>query len=139
MSMKKTYSSPLGICNIIFSVAVILLTVKLFPEAGSFLRAVLLLLCLAFPVIQPLGIFMRARLLADSVPEDLTIETRKSGLLVKAGELCELVGYNKIKKVISTGDCVILNVGGQKGYFLFNRVMGDKKEAFTEYIKSQMV
>ncbi|MCR5585590.1 MAG: YcxB family protein [Lachnospiraceae bacterium] len=139
MCMRETYSLPLGICNIVFFIAAVLLTVKFYGNASAVVRALLIIMCLGFPVIQPVCIFGRALKLARMMPEDMTIETTKSGLLVKVGEASELVAYNKIKKVISTRDCLILNLGGRNGYFLFNRVLGNKKEEFTKFITSKTV
>ncbi len=138
MSMKKTYKSPLGICNIVFFAALVLVTVKMFGEAGPFLRALLLILCLAFPVIQPLSIYLRAAALARMIPENMTLETVKDGLIVRVGEQSELIPYSRISRLVCADDCVIIYVGGQHGYFLFNRVMGDRKEEFVRFIKSKM-
>jgi hypothetical protein len=139
MCMRETYSLPLGICNIVFFVAAVLLTVRFYGNASAVVRALLVCMCLVFPVIQPVCMFGRASKLAHMLPDDMTIETTKTGLLVRVGEASELVDYNKIKKIISTRDCLIINVGGRNGYFLFNRVLGDKKEEFFEFIKSKTV
>ena len=138
MSMKKTYSSPLGICNIVFFAAVVLLTLKMFGDAGPFLRAVLLILCILIPVIQPLSVHVRSAALARMIPEGLTIETQSSGLLVTAGEKSETITYDRISRIVADKDCVVLYVGARSGYFLFNRVMGGQKEAFVDHIKSHM-
>ncbi len=139
MSMKKTYRSPIGICNIVLFVAAVLMTVKFFGKADDIVRVLLLLLSLLIPVIQPVCIFFRSADLARMIPKDMTMETTDNGILVKVGELSELVGYNKIKNIIDTGDCLVISVGGRNGYFLFNRVLGDKKEDFIKFIKSKTV
>ncbi len=138
MSMKKTYTSVIGVCNLVFLAAMILMTVRFYGEASDGLRCIMLFMCIIIPILQPMGIYLRARNLAHMIPEDMTIETCCSGLMVRVGEAFELVGYEKIKKVICNDDCLILAVGGGNGYFLFNRVLGDRKEAFTKYIKSRM-
>ncbi len=139
MSMKKTYSSPTGMCNIVFFAAAVMLTVRFYGEAGDIGKGLLIMLCLLIPVVQPIGVFLRARRLAGMVPKDMTIETEKNGLMVRVGEMSELVSYSRIKKVIDMRDCVILSLGGQSGYFLFNRVLGDRRKDFLDFIKEQMV
>ncbi len=139
MSMKKTYRSPLGICNLVFFIAVLLMTFKFFGNASDGIRCILIFLCLLIPVIQPFCVYMRAKTLAGMMPEDMTIETDKTGLLVRVGDRAEIVSYSRIKKVIDTGDCLVLNVGGRNGYFLFNRVMGDQKDGFIKFLRSQTV
>lgn len=139
MTMKKIYRSPIGIINIVFCAALVAATIRLFGNAGPVLRSILVILCLAFPVLQPLAMYIRSSGIARSVPEDLTIETCDHGLLVRTGGASELIGYKRIGRIVSDSDCVILFVGGRNGYFLFNRVLGDRKKDFTEFIKSKMV
>ena len=138
MSMKKTYRSPLGICNIVFFIAAVLLTVKFFGNAGPLAQAAMVFMCLIIPVIQPLGVYLRSKNYALAIPKGMTLETCEHGILVRVGELSDLVGWNKISKVIDTGDCVILKLSGGTGYFLFNRVLGDRKKKFIDYINRQI-
>ena len=139
MCMRETYTLPLGICNIVFFVAVVLMTVKFYADADTVVRGLLVIMCLVFPVIQPFCVYRRAVGLSRSMPKDMTMETTEKGLLVRVGELSETVDYSKIKKVMTTRDCLIINVGGRNGYFLFNRVLGDRKEEFAEFLKSKTV
>ena len=138
MSMKKTYRSPLGICNIVLFAASVLLTVKFYKAAPPLAQAGLILLCLLVPVIQPLGIFFRARDYARAIPQGLTLEAGNNGIKVSAGDRSEHIGWNKVSKVIDTGDCVVLKLAGGSGYFLFNRILGDKRRSFIDYANRQI-
>ena len=138
MSMKKTYSSPLGVCNIVFFIAAVLLTVKFFSVASPLAQAFMILMCLLIPVVQPVGVYFRAKSYALAIPRDLTIGAGRDGIHVETGEKTEQVAWSKVSKVIDTGDCVVLKLEGGTGYFLFNRVLGDKRKSFIDYVNRQI-
>ena len=60
MSMVRTYRSFLGVINIVFTVSMIAMTVKLWPGSEDFFRVMEILCCLIFPVFQPLAIWGRS-------------------------------------------------------------------------------
>ena len=138
MYMKKVYSSPIGVCNAVFFLAVLFTTVKLYGDLSDWARAMFIFACLIFPLIQPFGVYMNSRSLAGSVPDDMSIETCKEGLLVRVGEQAELVSYSRIKRVVSTHDCVIINTAEGRGYVLFNKVLGDQKDNFTRFLSGKV-
>ncbi len=138
MSMKKTYRSPLGVCNIIFFAAAVLLTLKFYKTASPLVQAGLMLMCLIIPVFQPLGVFFRAREYAFAIPQGLTLAAGNDGILVEAGGQSERIGWNKVSRVIDTGDCVVLKLAGGSGYFLFNRILGDQRRSFIDYANRQI-
>ncbi len=139
MSMKKTYKSPLGVCNIIFFIASLLLTLKFFSGASPLARALMLFMCLLIPVIQPLGIYLRSKSYAMAIPPSLILEARNTGIYVEAGEKSDHITWNKVFNIFDTGDCVVLKLIGGNGYFLFNRILGDRREAFIDYVKEQIL
>ncbi len=137
LSMKLTYTSPLGVCNIVVFAAALFATIKLYPDLNEVFRGVMIFLCLLFPVVQPLGIYMRSKKHAAAMPKDMTMEATANGLLVHVGEKSEVVDYAKIKGIKDTGDCLVIRLGGGTGFCLFNRVMGDQKSDFIEYLKKK--
>lgn len=57
LSMYYTYGSLVGLCNIIFTVAVIVMGVSRWPELSGLMRALVLLCGLLFTVIQPIAVY----------------------------------------------------------------------------------
>ena len=53
LTMRQTYHSMAGMCNLVFTVAMILLTAKFWSQSGEVLQVLMLIGCLLFPVIQP--------------------------------------------------------------------------------------
>ena len=57
LSMYTTYHSFLGVCNIVFAVAMFLLAFRFFGHSTWVVRIILIGLCMIFPVFQPLGTY----------------------------------------------------------------------------------
>lgn len=138
LSMRKTYKSPLGICNIVFTVAAILLTLRFFSVASAWVRPVLILMCMIFPVFQPLSVYFRAGNLASGIPKGLTLDINDDGILVSVGSQSETIEWRRVKALIDNKDMLILAVDGNNGYFLTNRVLKDNREAFKKYVDSKL-
>ena len=49
LTMRQTYRSMAGMCNLVFTVAMILLTAKFWIQSGEVLQVVMVLGCLLFP------------------------------------------------------------------------------------------
>ena len=61
LTMRQTYRSMAGMCNLVFTVAMILLTAKFWSQSGEVLQVLMLIGCLLFPVIQPAAIYAKVR------------------------------------------------------------------------------
>ena len=59
LTMRQTYRSMAGMCNLVFTVAMILLTAKFWSQSGEVLQVLMLIGCLLFPVIQPAAIYAK--------------------------------------------------------------------------------
>ena len=85
LTMRQTYRSMAGMCNLVFTVAMILLTAKFWSQSGEVLQVLMLIGCLLFPVIQPAAIYAKARRQAAAVPQDVQLTFDEKGLLVTTG------------------------------------------------------
>lgn len=85
LTMRQTYRSMAGMCNLVFTVAMILLTAKFWSQSGEVLQVLMLIGCLLFPVIQPAAIYAKARRQAAAVPQDVRLTFDEKGLLVTTG------------------------------------------------------
>ena len=95
-------------------------------------------MCLLIPAVQPLGVYLRAKGYALAIPRGLVLEAGSEGLRVEAGERSDRIVWSRVSKVIDTGDCVVLKLAGGAGYFLFNRILGDKREEFIDYVNRKI-
>lgn len=138
MSMKKTYKSPIGVCNIVFTVAAVLLTIKFFANASELVQLLLVIMCLIFPVLQPLGVFFKARALSISIPKGLTLDIDDSGIQASLASQTDKIEWKRVDVLIDNKDMLIIKVDHSRGYFLTNRVLGEERAAFKKYVKSRL-
>ena len=92
LTMRQTYRSMAGMCNLVFTVAMILLTAKFWSQSGEVLQVLMLIGCLLFPVIQPAAIYAKARRQAAAVPQDvqLTFDEKEERDSICRGTGCGL-------------------------------------------------
>ena len=73
LSMYTTYHSFLGVCNIVFAVAMFLLAFRFFGHSTWVVRIILIGLCMIFPVFQPLGTYGYACRQLEELPKNLEL------------------------------------------------------------------
>ena len=134
MAMARTYRSLIGLVNVIFTVAMILLTVRFWPTASDLIRVLMVLGCILFPVIQPLAVYGNSVKQLEDLPKDMELLFNDGGVRVFVGEKSELLRWNRIKNAIKRSNMVVVMSDDSHGYMLTNRVLGDQKEEFYEYI-----
>jgi hypothetical protein len=137
LSIYFTYGSIIGVCNIIFTVAMILLSIKIWGDASSFVRMLLLFACCLFPIFQPIGIYTRAKKqAADS--KEIEISFDDTGIHVKSGEVSSDLEWKIIKKVSKKPNVIVIFSTTTHGFVLTNRVLGIQKEEFYNYVVSKI-
>lgn len=138
LSMRRTYSSLVGVCNIIFAVAMILLTVRFWDQVGDILQALLFLSCLIIPVIQPLCVYMKAKAQASVIPQGTELNFSEDGIQVTLGSEQQFIRWNKVRGVKKETGMVIVYTDDRHGYMLTNRIMGKEKDDFYNYLKAHI-
>ena len=138
LSMRRTYSSLVGMCNIIFAVAMILLTVRFWNQANDVVQALLFLACLIIPVIQPFCVYMKAKVQVSVIPQGTELVFEEDGIHVTLGSEQQFIRWNKVKGVRKEPGMVIVYTDVNHGYMLTNRVMGNEKEDFYNYVKAHI-
>lgn len=138
LSMRRTYRSLAGMCNIVFAVAMILLTLRFWNQANDVMQAVLFLACLLIPVIQPLGVYWKAKAQAAAVPQGTELLFTEDGIHVTLGNEKEFISWSKVKDIKKEAGMIIIFIGGGRGYMLTSRVLGSEKDDFYQYVKARI-
>ena len=138
LSMSRTYRSTAGICNIVFTVAMVLLAAKFWNQSGDVVQVILFLGCILFPVIQPIGVFMKARVQAALIPDDMRLLFDEEGLHVTVGQQHQDICWKHVTDVVRQAHLVIVFSDARHGYLLPDRVLGDRKESFLTFAKSKI-
>lgn len=136
LSMRRTYRSLVGMCNIVFGVAMILLTLKFFRQANDLVQALLFVGCLLIPVIQPVGVYLKAKAQASVIPQGTELTFNEDGIHVTLGEEREFIRWNKVKGVRKEGSMIIIYTDASHGYMLTKRVLGKERNAFYQHVKA---
>ena len=138
LSMNNIYHSIVGVYNAIMAVAIIALTVKFWSDMGAFLRGVLVLCCILFPILQPLLIYSRAAKQVSSLPKDMVIEINETGLHITGEDQKSHVSWNRVKKIILERGMIILAIESGKGYMLTDKVLGTQKNELIEFLQTKI-
>lgn len=138
LSMYHTYHSFIGVCNIVFGVAMFLLTFRFWNQVGDLLQTLLFLACLLIPVIQPLGVYLKAKTQTALIPQETELLFEEKGILVTLGDKNELIRWNRVKNVVRETGMIIIYTDERHGYMLTDKVLGSEKEAFYRDLKAHI-
>lgn len=138
LSMYGIYGSMLGLCNIIFTVAMILLTVKFWVNENNFIKILLIIAICLFTIIQPLAIYYRARKRVLQNSNDMEISFDDQGIHVKIENQTSDVKWNHVKGVIKRPSMIVVLSTNKHGFILTNKVLEKNKKAFYEDVISKI-
>ena len=133
-SMRGTYRSFAGIVNTVFTVAAIVMTIRLWGTVGTFMHGVCIFACLLFPLIQPLAIYGRCVKQLENARPDVELVINDKGLCVSCSGERQFLPWGRIYNAVKKRDMIILMSDETHGYMLSNRTLGDRKEDFFSYI-----
>jgi len=138
MAMVRTYKAAIGVVNIVFTVAMILLVFRFWKTAPDILRVLMIFGCLVFPVIQPLATYGMCVKQLENMPRDMELKFDDVGVHVSTGGQSELIRWNKVKNAIKRSNMIVVMSDDSHGYMLTNRVLGNEKEEFYNFLCSKI-
>ncbi|HHX59879.1 MAG TPA: YcxB family protein [Epulopiscium sp.] len=137
LAMYGTYGSLIGVCNIIFTVAMLLLTGKFWGDVGIPMKILLIIGICLFTVIQPLAIYRRAKKQIPEIPQEVEIGFDDHGVHIKTGDQNSKLKWKAIQGVSKKPTMIIIFSTQKHGFVLNNKVLGKEKRACYEYILSK--
>lgn len=138
LSMRHIYKSMVGVCNVIFAVAIVLLTAKFWNNVEPFLKGLLVFLCILFPIMQPLSVYMRAAKQVQALPQDMVLEIDETGLHITGDNQKSHMPWSRVRGLIKEKGMLILAVDGGRGYMLTDNILGSRKEALISFVESKI-
>lgn len=138
LSMYGIYGSMVGVCNIIFTVAMLLLSVKFWGSVNSILRILILVGIFLFTIIQPLAIYIRAKRQVSTVPQDMEIYFDDKGIHVKTLNQNSDLKWSTIKGVTRKPSMIIIFTTNKHGFIITNKMLGKEKDVFYNYVVSKI-
>ncbi|MGN9164378.1 YcxB family protein [Tissierellaceae bacterium HCP3S3_D8] len=138
LSMFGIYGSIIGVCNIIFTVAILLLATKFWEDVSRFIKILLIISISLFTVIQPIAVYIRAKRQIATVPQDMEIGFDDNGIHIKTSNQNSDLKWSTIKGVIKKPSMIIIFTTMKHGFIITNKMLGKQKETFYDYIVSQI-
>lgn len=138
LSMSRTYHSMVGVCNIVFTVAVIAATSQLIGKIHDLLEVLLLFGCFLFTVIQPTVVYLRSKAQVAGIPKDMEMLFDEKGLHVSVGEQRETIPWKKIRSIIEERNMIMVGCQAGHGYILTNRMLGEQREDFIKFAEQRI-
>ncbi|WP_349668643.1 YcxB family protein [Lacrimispora sp.] len=137
LSMYYIYGSMVGMCNLIFTAAVLTLTIVRWETSGNFFRICAVLGCCLFPIIQPLAVYGKAKK-QSSASQDIKIRFDDTGIHVGQGEGKQEISWNKIRRIAKKPSMILVFLNSTHGFVLPNRILKEEKNDFYAFLSSKM-
>lgn len=138
LSISSIYSSMLGLCNVIFTIAMILLTMKFWGTVNVGVKILLIFAISLFTIFQPIIVYYRAKKQVAMVPRDIEIGFDDRGVHVKIENQTSDLTWNQIKGVSKKPRLIVVLSTSTHGFILTNKVLGQQKEEFYTYVISKI-
>lgn len=138
LSMYGIYSSILGVCNLIFTVTMILLTFKFWEDASQVIRVILIFAICLFILIQPVAIYLKAEKQVLKLPGEIQIDFADAGVHVKIENQSSTLPWTSIKGITKRPGMLIIFSTAKHGFILNNKVLLGQKKPFYDYVVSKI-
>ena len=138
LSLVSMYRSMLGVINVIFTVSMILVTVRFWGDAGWTYRVPMLLGILAFPLLQPIAIYLRSRRIVSRLPQDLEMNIGPRGISIQGQNDSTFLAYSDLAAVKLVAGIIVIQTEGRRGYTLNRRVLGGKTQEVYDLLRKRI-
>jgi hypothetical protein len=136
--MVNYYRSFLGVCNLVFTISMILLAVRFWSDSTMGIRTLISAGILLFPVFQPVMIYFRSRRIVGRMPGEMEISFDESGITTSANGKNSHVDFSEVRSVVRIFNLMIIHTRSKQGFILSDRVVGDKRESLYNFIKENV-
>jgi hypothetical protein len=137
LSMYYIYGSMVGVCNVIFTAAIMTLTIVRWETSGNIFRVCAVLCCCPFPVIQPLAVFGKAKKQA-AASQDTLIKFDDMGIYVGQAGGRQEISWNKIRRIAKKPSMILVFLNSTHGFVLPNRILKEEKNEFYAFLSSKI-
>jgi hypothetical protein len=104
-------------------------------KVHDLLELLIFVACIWFPLIHPFFVFLGARRQAAQIPKDLELVFDALGMHVSSKGKTQYIGWKDIKSAVKQYNMILIRSDAKHGYMINNKMMGDQKDAFWEFLK----
>lgn len=138
MSMSHTYRSIAGVVNIVFTVAMIVLTKTFGHKVHDLVELLLFVACMWFPIIHPVFVYLGAKGQAAQIPQGLELDFDDWGVHVTADRSKQHIAWRDIKSAVKQYNMIFIRSDAKHGYVLNQKMMGTQMEEFWTFLQSKV-
>ena len=133
----NVYSQWTGIIGIVFTGAIIALMISKWGTSGPVFRAIMVIALLLFPVVQPLGLYLRSMKMAENIKPETTLifDDRGMGILVQLHS--QRIPWKPEASVVKRPGLIVVSPDGVHLYLLPDRVTGEQKEELYAFLQKK--
>lgn len=137
VQMYYTYSSYVGLINVICMISSVALLFALWDTSPDWFRACLLVFLSLFTVIQPLGTWVRAKNSLKGQEYELELIFHEKDFQIIMGNKRETKTWQQVRAIVIKPTVVVIYMSGSQGYILSNRVLQGSRKEFIRFLKSR--
>jgi hypothetical protein len=138
LSMYGIYKSILGLCNAIFTVAMVLLAYKYWAGANDVLKLFMALGMSLFTVIQPMLVYLKAKRQVKQLPKEINLHFDDFGVHINTLEQNSSIKWKDIKGVLNRPGMVVIMSSHQHGFILTDKVLRYQRKEFIQEVTSKI-
>jgi hypothetical protein len=139
LTMYNIYSNYLlRTVHIIFTIAMISLTIKFWPTLNLPLRIGVIAGMLLFVAIQPFLIYMSAKKKALHLPREIILAIDDTGLHIQADNETTDIKWYSVKGIVKKPTLLVIVISNQQGYILSNRVLSAQRDEVYQFVKTKI-
>lgn len=137
LSMYGTYGSMIGVSNIIFAIAMLLLTIRFWSNVNIFVKVLLIIAINLFVIIQPIAVYYRAKKQVSIIPQDMEISFDDKGVHVATASQNSDIKWNSVKGIMKKPNMIVIYTTTKHGFIITNNMLETDKEDFYKYLISK--
>ncbi len=134
LMLYNTYGSLIGMCNVMFTFAMVALTIRFWGTTADIVRTLLVLSCLFFPVVQPILLYSKAKKEAQEAPK-ISLLIHEDGIHVETKDGKAELNWSQMECVRRRPKMLILFLTKTNAFILPDRVIGKEKRGKMEFYR----
>lgn len=134
LTMINMYRSMIGVVNVVFTLSIVLLAVRFWPEASLFVRLLITAGILLFPVFQPLIIYLRSKKIVAEMPDNLEMIISDKGIEVQSGNKHSHMKFEELKSILMIRGILVLYTQSKQSFILNKQVLDGKGQDLYDFL-----
>lgn len=134
LGLTNIYRSMAGFVNTIFTLSMVLVAYRFWPEAGAEIKLLIGTGILLFPVFQPVFIYLRGRRIVSQMPVNLEMAIDGNGISVRSDKSSSLIGFSELKSVVRVRGILIIYTRSKQSFILNKETLNGKEEELYSFL-----